>query len=146
VDEALAYLAFDPVFQRVQVLREAAPWPHAMAHQGTLVQVLVNLLSNASKFVAPGVVPRITLRAGCAGPQVRLEVEDNGIGIPERDHQRIFKVFERLHGPESYAGTGIGLALVHKGVERMGGEVGLQSQVGQGSCFWIVLPVAEAKA
>lgn len=70
---------------------------------------------------------------------IRLWVEDNGIGIALEHQKRIFRVFERLHGIESYPGTGIGLAIVKKGVDRMGGQVGVESQVGQGSRFWIQL-------
>ncbi|MEG4116746.1 CHASE3 domain-containing protein [Microcoleus sp. N9_B4] len=70
---------------------------------------------------------------------IRLWVEDNGIGIAPEHQKRIFRVFERLHGIESYPGTGIGLAIVKKGVDRMGGQVGVESQVGQGSRFWIQL-------
>jgi signal transduction histidine kinase/CHASE3 domain sensor protein len=71
---------------------------------------------------------------------VRLWIEDNGIGIAPEHQQRIFRVFERLHGIESYPGTGIGLAIVRKGLERMGGYAGVESQAGQGSRFWIDLP------
>ncbi|HEY9780137.1 MAG TPA: CHASE3 domain-containing protein [Leptolyngbyaceae cyanobacterium] len=73
---------------------------------------------------------------------VRLWIEDNGIGIAPEYYQRIFRVFERLHGVETYPGTGIGLAIVRKGVERMGGEVGIESQANVGSRFWIELPLA----
>jgi PAS domain S-box-containing protein len=73
---------------------------------------------------------------------VRLWVEDNGIGIEPKHQERIFNVFERLHGAETYPGTGIGLAIVRKGVERMGGRVGVESQLGQGSRFWIELQKA----
>jgi signal transduction histidine kinase/CHASE3 domain sensor protein len=71
---------------------------------------------------------------------IRLWVEDNGIGIAPEYQERIFRVFERLHGVETYPGTGIGLAIVRKGIERMGGRVGVESQLGQGSRFWIELP------
>ncbi|MEG4114877.1 MULTISPECIES: CHASE3 domain-containing protein [unclassified Microcoleus] len=77
---------------------------------------------------------------------IRLWVEDNGIGIAPEHQKRIFRVFERLHGIESYPGTGIGLAIVKKGVDRMGGQVGVESQVGQGSRFWIQLRKHEANA
>jgi signal transduction histidine kinase len=73
---------------------------------------------------------------------VRLWIEDNGIGIAPEHQQRIFRVFERLHGIESYPGTGIGLAIVRKGLERMGGHAGVESQAGEGSRFWIDLPKA----
>ncbi len=77
---------------------------------------------------------------------IRLWVEDNGIGIAPEHQKRIFRVFERLHGIESYPGTGIGLAIVQKGVDRMGGQVGLESQLGQGSRFWIQLRKHEGNA
>ena len=77
---------------------------------------------------------------------IRLWVEDNGIGIAPEHQQRIFRVFERLHGIESYPGTGIGLAIVKKGVDRMGGQVGVESQLGQGSRFWIQLRKHDANA
>jgi signal transduction histidine kinase len=69
-----------------------------------------------------------------------LWVQDNGIGIAPENQKRIFNTFERLHGSEVYPGTGIGLAIVRKGMQRMGGRVGVESQLGQGSRFWIELP------
>ncbi|MDP8962779.1 MAG: ATP-binding protein, partial [Cyanobacteriota bacterium] len=68
-----------------------------------------------------------------------LWIADNGIGIAPEHQQRIFRVFERLHGIETYPGTGIGLAIVHKGIERMGGQVGIESELGKGSRFWLKL-------
>ncbi len=111
-----------------------------LGHYQTLVQVLTNLVSNGLKFVEDGVRPELRIRAERRGSaRLRLWVEDNGIGIDPTHHQRIFEVFQRLHGEEKFPGTGIGLALVRKGVERMGGEVGVESKVGQGSRFWIEL-------
>ena len=69
----------------------------------------------------------------------RLWMEDNGIGIPAEQHERVFRVFVRLHGSR-YTGTGIGLSIVRKGVERIGGRVGLESAVGKGTRFWMELP------
>jgi PAS domain S-box-containing protein len=118
------------------------PLPMVLANKVTLMQALVNLISNGCKFVTPGVAPKVRIRAEPQGDSIRLWIEDNGIGIPTEHHARIFGVFERLHGGDDYPGTGIGLAIVKKGLERMGGEVGLESESGQGSHFWIRLPRA----
>ncbi|MBD2567095.1 CHASE3 domain-containing protein [Anabaena lutea] len=130
-----------------------AQMPSVIGHQTTLVQVIANLLSNGIKFVKPGLQPQIhiwaeeiSLQLSEVSPQahqwVRLWVEDNGIGIPAEYTDRIFRVFERLNGAETYPGTGIGLAIVRKGIERMGGQVGVESHVNQGSRFWLELPKA----
>ena len=134
------------------------PLPEVMAHSPTLVQAVANLVANAIKFVPSGVQPQVRVWAeemGRKGDEenlsstpahhpetVRLWVEDNGIGIDPKYQERIFQVFERLHGVESYPGTGIGLAIARKAVERMGGRVGVESQLGQGSRFWIELQQA----
>jgi signal transduction histidine kinase len=120
---------------------ELAP-SQVVAHPTTLAQAVANLLSNAVKFVAPGTRPRVRVWAEESEGWVRLWVEDNGIGIAPDDHERIFRVFERLHGVDVYPGTGIGLAIVRRGVERMGGRVGVESELGKGSRFWIELPRA----
>jgi PAS domain S-box-containing protein len=117
--------------------------PVLQADRVTLVQILSNLLSNAIKFVAPGVDPTVEVRAEEMDGVVRVWVEDNGIGIDVRHAERVFKMFERLHGMEAYSGTGVGLAIVRKAVERMGGRVGVQSETGSGSRFWFELAKAE---
>ena len=114
------------------------PLPTVLAQRAVLGQILTNLLSNALKFVAAGVRPQIRIWAEERTEAVRLWVEDNGIGLPEENRGRIFQVFQRLH-TEGYAGTGIGLAIVQKGMERMKGRVGVESALGQGSRFWIEL-------
>ena len=116
---------------------------HVRAHRQTFVQTLVNLVSNAVKFVAPGVAPMVRIGARQVGGTVRITVEDNGIGIPEQAQARIFNVFERLHSEEEFPGTGIGLAIVKKGVERMGGSVGVSSAPGKGASFRVELPAAQ---
>jgi signal transduction histidine kinase len=115
--------------------------PVVIGHEATLTQALANLLGNAMKFVAPGVVPKVTIRSEDLGDRVRLWVEDNGIGIPAAMQERAFRLFERLHGSQ-YGGTGIGLSIVRKGVERMGGHVGVVSEPDQGSRFWLEMKKA----
>ena len=116
------------------------PLPAVLGYRPIVQQVIANLITNAVKFVKPETTPEIRIYAEPRGAAVRLWVEDNGIGINPEHHQRIFKVFERLHGAESYPGTGIGLAIVRKAIERMGGQTGLESTLGRGSRFWIELP------
>lgn len=116
--------------------------PEVVANKMALGQALENLITNGMKFMPNGQSPKIRIEAQTIGKMVRLWIIDNGIGIPEEHHSRIFRVFERLHTAESYPGTGIGLAIVRKGVERMHGRVGLESSPGQGSRFYIELPAA----
>ncbi len=118
------------------------PLPRVIANPIALRQVIENLLANAVKFVAKGIVSQVCVSAKAQGDTVRLLIEDNGIGIDPKYHERIFHVFERVAG-SAYPGTGIGLAIVQKGIERMGGRVGLESESGQGSRFWIELRKAE---
>ena len=110
-------------------------------HDLTLSQILVNLISNGIKFQKPGVPPEIRITATRMRERmIRISVTDNGIGIQPDHVSRLFKVFERLHGIEQYPGTGIGLAIVKRGSERMGGRCGVESKVGEGSNFWVELP------
>jgi len=134
------------------------PLPTVLGDQPSLAQCLSNLLTNAVKFVAPGVKPAVRVWSepvitqepatgqdsslcspGSTHTFIRLYLEDNGIGIAEQDLHRIFGMFERVHAQASYEGTGIGLAIVKKAVERMGGHVGVESTPGQGSRFWLQL-------
>lgn len=119
--------------------------PCVLAHRTTLLQVLTNLMTNALKFVSPEVTPRVEIGVRCQDGIVALSVADNGIGIDPAHHERIFSVFERLHGQERYPGSGIGLAIVRKGVERMGGRVRLDSRAGAGSRFTLELPLADRR-
>ena len=120
------------------------PLPNVVAHETVLEQILQNLVSNALKFGTPETTPAIQIWVDVQDSTVRLHVKDNGIGIPPEYHRRIFNVFERLHSANEYPGTGIGLAIVHKAVERMNGRVGVESSPGNGSCFWIDLRAAES--
>jgi signal transduction histidine kinase len=111
-----------------------------MAPVALLSQCLSNLLDNAVKFVPDGVSARVRVRAETHGADVKLWVADNGIGIAPEYLNRIFGVFERIPNEKNYEGTGIGLAIVRKAAARMGGTVGVESEPGKGSRFWILLP------
>jgi PAS domain S-box-containing protein len=126
IDESRATVILDPLGE-------------AMANSTVLEQVVTNLLTNALKFIKPGAAPHIHLWSERRGERLRLFVRDSGIGISPQHLERIFKIFERLD-PRHYPGTGIGLAIVHKSVQRMGGTVGVESQPGEGSTFWVELP------
>jgi len=122
----------------------ATPLLPVLGHELLLAQALGNLLGNAVKYVVPDVRPRVRIYTEPRGQRVRIWVQDNGIGIPRAAHEKIFEAFHRLHRSEEFEGTGIGLAIVHKAVARMGGSVGVESAVGKGSRFWVELPSAPA--
>jgi signal transduction histidine kinase len=122
------------------------PLPRVLGHPLTLQQALTNLVANAIKFVDPGVSPRVRIRAVRREGTVRVEVEDNGIGIAPQYYERIFRIFERLNPAERFPGTGIGLAIVRRAMERMGGSSGVESEPGRGSRFWLELPAARTTA
>ena len=120
-------------------LRVEGPLPIVLGHEAALTQVCSNLLGNAVKFVFPGTTPRIHIWAETENSRARIYIADNGIGIEPKNHERIFQMFERVNSPKDYDGTGIGLAIVKKAVERMGGTLGVKSDLGQGSAFWFEL-------
>ena len=111
-------------------------------YEVALVQCISNLLANAIKFVPKNSVPRVKVWTETANGRLRLWVQDNGIGISPHDQERIFDVFSRVHSNEEYEGTGLGLCMVKKAVEKMDGRVGVESELGQGSRFWIELQSA----
>jgi signal transduction histidine kinase len=115
---------------------------NVVGHQAMLAPVVINLLANAIKYHRPGELPDVTLGAERCGDTIRLWVQDKGIGIRPEDCERIFRIFERLPGSELYPGDGVGLAIVKKAVERMHGQVGVESKLGEGSLFWVKLPAA----
>lgn len=118
------------------------PLRDVMAHETSITQALANLLLNAAKFVRPGERPRITVRTETRGTRVRIWVEDQGIGIPPEQQARLFRIFERTPAAGSYQGTGVGLAIVRRIVEKSGGTCGVESDGQSGSRFWIELEAA----
>lgn len=136
-----SYPAFQPPGAEIHL---TGILPEVVGNASALTQCFSHLLSNAVKFVSSGTIPQIHIRALRHESTARIWFEDNGIGISPEHQDRIFNLFERLHGPQEYQGTGIGLAVVRKAVQRMGGQVGVVSQAGQGSRFWIELPLASA--
>src|SRR5260221_61490 len=125
------------IVQHWAEVRICRPLPQVEGNVALLTSALTNLLSNALKFVSPGVRPAITIRAGVAQQVCRLEIEDNGIGIALEDQQRLFKPFAQLHGGEVYEGVGLGLATVRNAMELMGGRSGVISAPGRCSTFWL---------
>jgi PAS domain S-box-containing protein len=113
--------------------------PVVLGHETALTQVVSNLLANAVKFVPPEKRPQVKVQAAVGVHVVRIEFIDNGIGIAPENQERIFKMFEQVNPAGTYSGTGIGLAVVKKAVEKMQGSLGVESRVGEGSKFWIEL-------
>jgi signal transduction histidine kinase len=122
------------------VIEIIGPLHAVRGHEASLTQVFTNLLDNAVKFVSPGQQPHVRVHSRLIGDRVELSVTDNGIGIPREAQARLFSIFQRVHDDKKYAGTGIGLAIVRKAVERMGGTVTLESEEGRGTRFLIQLP------
>jgi signal transduction histidine kinase len=116
-------------------------WPTLEVEPVLLGQILQNLISNAAKF---NCTPRKRVELGwclVGEHECELYVRDNGLGIDPRYTEQIFQVFQRLHTRQEYEGTGIGLAIVKKAVSRMGGTVHVTSTPGEGSTFWVTLPM-----
>jgi PAS domain S-box-containing protein len=110
------------------------PLPSVMADEIQLIQLFQNLVGNAIKYQRPG-TPRVQIAAVHSERKWTFSVQDNGLGIESQYFERIFGMFQRLHKREEFAGTGIGLAICKKIVERHGGRISVESQIGQGSTF-----------
>ncbi|HEY5909202.1 MAG TPA: HAMP domain-containing sensor histidine kinase, partial [Verrucomicrobiae bacterium] len=136
-----SYPELQPSKARVEIKGDI---PLVMGNEAGLTQCFSNLLNNAVKFVKPGNSPQIRIWGETRGQWVRIWIEDDGIGIPQSMNPRIFDMFSRGH--QSYEGTGIGLALVRKVMDRMGGKVGVESQEGRGSRFWLDLKSGDTRA
>jgi signal transduction histidine kinase len=119
------------------------PLDPVLGHDASLTQCVTNLLDNAVKFVRRGEKPRVRIHSERTEKGVRLWFEDNGIGIDPAGKQRLFRMFQRIHGGEGYQGMGIGLSIVRKAAERMGGQAGVESEPGKGSRVWVELKEAK---
>jgi PAS domain S-box-containing protein len=151
--------AVDPIALMVEAIRDVQPslngrnqtlekktstvLPLIFVDVDMIHRVLINLIENASKF-SP-VEGRIVVGADTNGTHVKYSVSDNGPGIPEADRERIFEKFIRLRGKERASGLGVGLAFCKLAVQGHGGQIGLESEVGKGTTFWLTLPVAQKK-
>lgn len=143
LEEVLDRLAWDlrdEIDERGAELRVERPLASVRAHPMMLQQALANLVRNAIKFVEPGRSPQVRIRSETNHGSVRVWVEDNGIGISPEHHGRIFQVFERLNPSSAYPGSGLGLSIVKRAIERQGGQVGVHSSPGEGSRFFVELP------
>jgi PAS domain S-box-containing protein len=118
------------------------PLPRVQGHEAYLSQVFTNLIGNAIKFAAEGRNPAVEIRAVTNGNRATISVCDNGIGIAPEHFERIFEIFGRVYSDKKFDGTGIGLSIVKKAVQRMGGQVSVQSTLGAGSCFSFTLQTA----
>lgn len=116
--------------------------PTVLGDENQLVQLFQNLLDNAIKY-AEDTEPRIHISANRSDDEWVISVEDNGIGMTPDETERVFQIFERLHGREAYSGTGIGLALSRKIVDRHGGDIWIESEQGEGATVYVTLPGAD---
>ena len=126
------------VIKETNAIIHCKPLPTIFADNEQMIRLMQNLIENGIKF-SKG-VPQITLSSSETGDQNIISVKDNGIGIESKYFERIFKIFQRLHGPENYKGTGIGLAICKRIVERHGGKIFIESEPGKGSTFYFTIP------
>jgi signal transduction histidine kinase len=124
---------------------ETANLPTVAADRTQLIQLFQNLIGNAIKFCKP-MAPRVRIAAVQDGDHWRFTVSDNGVGIKPEDRHRIFGIFQRLHTAEEFEGSGIGLAICKRIVDRHGGEIGVGPVPGGGSAFWFTLPADQGES
>ncbi|MEZ5664979.1 MAG: PAS domain-containing protein [Burkholderiaceae bacterium] len=138
-DQVIEGFEADIARQGVQVRRQMEPVTLTVDREGMAV-VLRNLIGNAIKFSADRAHPQVEIGSRVGPDRIRLWVRDNGVGFDMQYHDRIFAIFQRLHRAEDFPGTGIGLALVAKAVQRMGGKVWAESRPGDGATFYMEFP------
>jgi signal transduction histidine kinase len=144
--------AWDGLEERVQhsggrlELELDARWQTVLGDVSLLEMLLANLFGNALKYRRDDIPPLVRVSTTTEGPMVRVDVADNGIGIPEEYAEKVFVIFQRLHGRDEFEGTGIGLALAKKVVEFHGGTIGLRPSPLGGTCVSFTLPLEESPA
>ena len=146
VASVLAHCRQGAAAQAAELVIEMAPGLSARADAQGLTMALRNLVDNALKFSRDSQPPRVRVTCRRVEAGVQLTVTYNGLGFDMKYHDRLFSIFQRLHRAEDYPGTGVGLAIVRKAMERMGGRVWGQSQLGHGATFTLELPAADAAA
>jgi PAS domain S-box-containing protein len=132
IDESRAEVIFDPL-------------PTVCLHEFQLAQLFQNIIGNAIHYRSEA-VPRIHIKAEADGDAWRFAIQDNGIGIATEYREKIFGMFKRLHTAADYSGSGMGLAICQRIVERVGGRIWVESQLGRGSTFFFTLPAARRNA
>lgn len=140
VDDVLVQL--DGEIKRRSARIEVGPLGRVVGHPAAVRQALINLVANALKFVPVSETPLVRLSLEAGAPPPRLWVEDNGIGIAEADRKRLFQLFVRLNPVESFEGSGMGLAIVRRAMERLGGDCGVEPARPRGSRFYLEFPSA----
>ena len=133
---------FGQKLQEVSGIIKYENLPFVKADETLLTQVIQNFVANGLKFKGSD-NPIITITAEFVDPFWKIRIKDNGIGIEKEHQEKIFQLFKRLHFKEEYEGTGIGLAVCKKIIELFGGEIGVESEFGKGSCFWFTLKKAD---
>jgi PAS domain S-box-containing protein len=146
--QQLQQLELSVVLQEKQVTVEVPqPLPSVNVDPVQIRQLIQNLIANGIKYQEKGTIPHITITSKPASDgMIRVDVKDNGIGIKPEYQQAIFTMFKRLHTRNEYEGTGIGLAVCKKIVERHGGQIGVESEFGKGCTFWFTAPAAKSPA
>lgn len=144
LDQALAILA--PALQETNAVVTRERLPIVIGNGALLTQVFQNLIANAEKFRRPGVTPTVHISGEARGAECVVGVRDNGIGIGPEYFERIFVIFQRLHTRSEYPGTGIGLSICKKVIERHGGRIWVESEPGQGATFRFTLPMLRGRA